>query len=321
MNNLFEHIPVDAGDANAPGVIHASNEARFSGSHLSEPLTTFASGVLDRENLREALDQIAPPIDAPRRFEYRKADSDEDFLSESDDVRAIDAPFKRVQTRGSVVNARTENKGLTIRLDKDGEGALPNAAERAAARLVRRVLRNDLVRAVNLLVSSASNTGKTWSTSVDPDVDLLDLVNASGDARGINANVLYMDYGAWSTRIASLSGSKSSCAFAKLLWTPEQLAGWLGVERIIRTDVRVKPAGAAAKQRLSNGYVVAYYADRNPGLDSPTNLARFVTPTDGGDVRVYVEDHPKFIDVSVEHYSLVATPSTLGVLKYTIANA
>lgn len=321
MNSNYDILPADAGDGNKAGVIHAANEARFAASHLSEPLTTFASGVLDTENLGALLDELAPRVDAPRRFEYRRADSDEDFLTESDDVRAIDAPFKRVQSRGSVVNARTENKGLTIRLDKDGEGALPNAAERAAARLTRRIYRNDLVRAVNLLTAAAANTDRTWNTTSDPDVDLLDLVDASGDARGINPNTVYLDSAAWSTRIAALSGSKGAGAFAKMLWTPEQLAGWLGVDRVIRTNLRIKSVGEAAKKRLSRGAVVAYYADRNPGLDSPTNLARFVTPADAGDVRVYIEDHPKYVDISVEHYSLVATPSTLGVVKYTVTNA
>jgi hypothetical protein len=312
-----EIIPLDTG--NLPfGVIHASNETRFDSSHLSEPLTTFATGVIDRENLGEVLNLIAPRIVAPRRFEYRTASSSEDFLSETDDVREIGASFKRIETRGDTVNAKTQNKGLTIRLDRDGEGALPGAAERAAGRLTRRLFRNDLRRAVALVVASAATTAKTWNTSADPDTQLLDLVEASGDKRGINPNVILMGTAAWVKRIASLSGNDKAGAMAKILWTPEQLASWLGIDRIIKPSARYQVT-AAAKSKIVGSYAIAYYAEQDAGLDSPTNMARFVTPTDAGDVRVYVEEFPKYIDVSVEHYSLVAAPSTLGIDGLTIS--
>jgi hypothetical protein len=48
-------------------------------------------------------------------------------------------------------------------------------------------------------------------------------------------------------------------------------------------------------------------------------MARFVTPTGAGDVQVYLVDKPKFIEVTVEHYSLVAAPSTLGIEMYTVS--
>lgn len=317
MNHQIEILPVDSGN-NQFGVIHAANETRFDSSHLSEPLTTFATGIIDRENLGEVLNLIAPRIVAPRRFEYRTASTSEEFLSESDDVREIGAAFKRVETRGGDVNARTQNKGLTIRLDRDGEGALPGAAERAAARLTRRLFRNDLRRAVALVVASATNVAKTWNTSADPDAQLLDLVELSGDKRGINPNVILMGTAAWSKRIASLSGNDKAGAMAKILWTPEQLAAWLGVDRIIKPAARYQSA-ASTKSKIVGSYAIAYYAEQDAGLDSATNMARFVTPTDAGDVRVFVEEFPKYIDVTVEHYSLVAAPSTLGIDGYTVS--
>jgi len=317
LNQLIEVLPADMG--NLPfGVIHAANETRFESSHLSEAVTTFATGIIDRENLGAELDIIAPRVIAPRRFEYRTASNSEEFLSETDDVRAIGANFKRVESRGGVVDSKTLNKGLTIRLDRDGEGALPGAVERAAGRLTCRLFRNDLKRAVALLIASAANTNKTWNTSVDPDTQLIDLVDGSGDKRGINPNTILFGTAAWTKRIASLAGSDKAGAGAKILWTPEQLAAWLGVDKIVKPAARYQ-SSASAKSKILGSYVIAYYAEMDAGLDSPTNMARFVTPSSTGDVAVYVQEFPKYIDVTVEHYSNVVAPSTVGIDMYTIA--
>jgi hypothetical protein len=51
-----------------------------------------------------------------------------------------------------------------------------------------------------------------------------------------------------------------------------------------------------------------------PGKDEPDNLKRFITPTEsGGPFRVYLEEHSKYTDISVEHYSTVIVTSTLGL--------
>jgi hypothetical protein len=98
----------------------------------------------------------------------------------------------------------------------------------------------------------------------------------------------------------------------------EQLADWIGVDQIVKPKVRYQST-QTAKAKVVGSVVIAYYADMDAGLDSPTNMARFVTPTDSGDVRIYVQDFPKFIEVSAEQYSLVAAPSTLGIVGHNIA--
>ncbi len=318
MNPIIQLLPVDTMGAINSGVIHAANEGRFDSAHARQELTTFATGLVSQENLEAELNLLASRIPAPRRFSYRTASNAEEFLSETDDVRAIGAQFKQVEARGGEVNAATQNKGLMIRLDKDGEGGLPNAAERAAARLTRRLFRNDLVRLISVLIAAAGNTAKTWNTSGDPDVDLVSLIDGSGDKRGIDPNMLLVGTAAWTKRFAALCGSDKAGAMLKATYSPEQVAALLGIERLHRCNVR-KQVSASAKSKVLGSYAIAYYVEQNAGLDSATNLARFVTPTAAGDLAVYVDEKPKFIDVTVEHYSLIAAPSTLGVDMYTVS--
>ena len=56
-----------------------------------------------------------------------------------------------------------------------------------------------------------------------------------------------------------------------------------------------------------------------PGVskDDPTNVKRFVTPARGGKFGVYVVEHEKFTDISVEMYSNIVVTSTLGIRKIT----
>ena len=60
-------------------------------------------------------------------------------------------------------------------------------------------------------------------------------------------------------------------------------------------------------------------APQGVGLDDPSNVKRFWTPTDSGKVRVYREVHAKYIDISVEHYSNIILTSSLGPQMLTIS--
>src|SRR5215471_6834255 len=95
-----------------PGQICLANESRFNSAFFSEPLTTYAAGWRDPNNLEALLDFLAPPVQVGRRFEYKQADNSESFLSDTDDMRAIGADSKRVEYNGSTVQDKTCNKGL-----------------------------------------------------------------------------------------------------------------------------------------------------------------------------------------------------------------
>jgi hypothetical protein len=189
-------MPQDIGEHNRPGIICMANETRFNESYFSEPLTGYALGWSSPPGLREALAFVAPDVLVPRKFQFAKATNAEAFLSEADDLRAIGGGFKIVEFTSAKANDITYNKGLTVRVDLDNVDGMANWREIYTARLMERLIRNDLRRGLTLLSAAATNTAKTWGTTQDPDEDVRDAVNAYGDAVGINPTRLLYDLGA-----------------------------------------------------------------------------------------------------------------------------
>src|SRR5688572_27906898 len=156
-----ERLPRDIGN-NPIGQIVLANEARFTASFASEPLTNYAVGWKDSANIEKTLDFLFPPVQVARRFEFKKADNSEAFYSETDDSRSIGADFKRVEYKGSTVLENTLNKGLTIRVDMDQHVTRPNWRELYTPRLLQRWLHNGLRHAITLAAGQATNPAKTW---------------------------------------------------------------------------------------------------------------------------------------------------------------
>src|SRR5687768_3687158 len=118
-----DYIPRDDGSL-LPGPLSLANESRFNSSFFSQPLTTYAVGWRDPNNVEKTLHFLTPPIRVGRRFEFKQTDNSEAFLSELDDTRALGADFKRVEYKGSTVVDKTHNRGLTMRIDVDSVEAL-----------------------------------------------------------------------------------------------------------------------------------------------------------------------------------------------------
>ena len=78
-----------------PGQVCLANESRFNSAFFSEPLTAYAAGWRDPNNIEALLDFVASPVQVGRRFEYKKADNAEAFLSEADRTQkfALSAPL------------------------------------------------------------------------------------------------------------------------------------------------------------------------------------------------------------------------------------
>ena len=159
-----------------PGQIGLANETRFNAAFFSEPLTEYASGWREPNDLEALLDFVAPGVQVGRRFEYKRADNAEAFLLDVDDYRAIGGDFKRVEYRGSSVNEKTLNRGLTTRVDLDAVGDAPDWREQFTTRLLQRLVRNELKRAVDLIVNGATNVAKTWDATVGKDPDQRDYI-------------------------------------------------------------------------------------------------------------------------------------------------
>lgn len=312
--------------------ISIANEAAFDGNFLSEPLTSYLVGWQPQEaKLRDLLDTLAPPVPTPPRFEYRVSDNKAAFaVMETDaDIRAIGGEFAQITRKGSVVQARTYNKGVTIRLDRDEMENDPLMEEREVTKLRMILLRMEILRATALLASAATNAAKTWTydsstnPTPDPDYDVMDAMNAGGNASGLNPNRVVYSGGTWILRVRGYRAQNNAGAYASSQLTPDELAGWLrggdlGQEtRVAVSNLRYQSA-ASSKSQLIDNKVYVYNAMEGAGPDDPSNIKRFVSH--GGGFRAYRKEvTSKLIDISVEHHSLIAVTNNLGIRTLTIS--
>lgn len=317
--NIVGPIGADLGPGRNPaGAIVAANEERFTATFLSEPLTAYALGWRDPNNIQATLDSIAPPVTVPRRFEYKEATNAEAFLSETDDIRAIGADFKLVQYTGVSTNQKTLNKGLTISLDKDE--IVAGSEEQAVRWLTERIMRNDLRRAVNALSTAATNTAKTWDTTAgkDPDQDVLADIITANTARGTPCDVIAYGQTVWQKRALAHRAQSTAGGFASASVTEAALAGLMGVDRVV-VSREVYQSSKTAKTQIVNNLVLMYAAMRGASKDDPSNVKRFVTPAGAGGVQAYRQEYAKRVEISVEHYSNVVVTSTLGIRMFTVS--
>ncbi len=299
--------------------IISANENRFSAGNYSEALTAFTVGWVDPENTAKILDFIAPPIPVGRRFEFKKSDNAQAFYSESDDVRAIGAEFKRVSYAGESVNEKTINKGLTIRVDHD-EVSGDDWQERYVQMLMQRLLRNELRRAVKALetIAASDNSAKSWNASANPDADIRNMLMLAADQSGVRPNRLLFGESAWDLRMTSLESQNSAVAFKGAAMAKDELAGKFMLDGCEVLSSRYQSAPATKSKILADA-VFAFFAQNTLSKDEPSNLKRFYTPTEeGGAFRVYCDEHAKYTDITVEHYSSIVATSALGVRKLTV---
>ncbi len=316
MNN--EILPLDDG-RQIPGQVCLANESRFNAAFLSEPLTAYTVGWQDPEDLQSLLDFIAPPVPVGRRFEFRKAVNSEAFVSETDDLRAIGSSFKRIEFTGETVNAKTLNKGLTVRIDHD-EQVGGDWQERHVALLMQRLLRNEVRRAIAALDSEDTNQDKTWTydsstnPNPDPDGDVRRSFGLAADASGVRPNRVLWGEAAWDLRADAYFAQQGAGAFRSAGQTPAELASRLLVDGIRVVKARYQ-SSATSKSKILGNQVFAFYALDGQMKDEPSNIKRFLTPVDSGNFRVYLEESAKYTDISVEHYSNIIITSTLGIRK------
>jgi hypothetical protein len=320
FENGVERLERDTG-ANEPMQICLANESRFTSAYFSEPLTAYATGWREPNNIEAMLDFLAPPVQVGRRFEYKKAENNEAFLSDTDDARALGADFKRVEYKGTTANEKTINRGLTIRVDLDMIGDIPNWRELYTARLLQRMLRSEFRRAVDVLVNAATNTNKTWDTSAgkDPDQDILTDLLAAIDASGIRPNRIAFGDAAWNKRLIAHRAQATAGGFASSALTPDQLAAFLGVDGVRISRERYQ-ATAAAKSKAVPDIVLMFFGQDGVTADDPTHAKRFWSAVEGGGkFRVYEHQvNSKMVDITVEHYSSVLLTSNVGLRKLTI---
>ena len=125
---------------------------------------------------------------------------------------------------------------------------------------------------------------------------------------------------AWNKRVLAFRSQNVAGAYASAQLTPEQLAGLLSVEKVWISKERYQ-SGTTTKSKVLGDVVIGFYGEDGAQLEDPTNLKRFWTPVQGGGkMRVYVQQvSAKLVDVSVEHYSNVVSPTNLGMFILSIS--
>lgn len=317
----YDGLIVD-GKFDRPG-LHLANDSRFLETFFSEPLTTYAAGWKDPNNLEATLEFMAPGVEVGRRFEWKKATNAEEFLSETtDDLRAIGSDFKRVQYSGTDVTSKTFNRGLCEVIDLDnvtGNGW----EQRSVARLMRRLQRNSVRRAFAALTAAAVNTGKTWGSSADPDHDVDSELNTATSLTGIRPNrVLYGDT-SWLYRRGSYRAQNTPAAGLAASLSETEVATYLRVDQVLVSRERYQSA-AATKSEVAGTKVIAFYADSMASTEDPSNIKRFYSLHDAnqGGGRWMVHRHElssKLVAITVCHYENVVVTSTTGVRQLTVS--
>ena len=301
-------------------LIALANAASFSDTFFSEGLSAYAAGWRDPSNIELELDFLFPPVQVGRRFEFRKASEKDDFMTESDDVREPGADFKAVKASGTIVQSKTLNKGLVTFVDADEVADLEVALQQRTAYLLRRIQRNELRRGVTAYLAAAANDAKGWDSKADPDADLLGMLQTAGDLMGFNPNRIYIGAPAWTKRILALRAQATAGAFGTSMFTPEQVAAFLNIDRMLVSRARYQNT-AAAKAAVMGSYVLAFYAEDGLSAEDSSHGKRFWSPVaGGGKYRVYRQVmSEKLTKVAVEHYSNVVVTSTTGLRKLTIS--
>lgn len=302
-----------------------ANASLLDQAFFSEPLTNYAVGFRDDAKLDEALEFYAPAVQVSRKFTYAQFDNAEQFLTEDDDARPIRADFREVEYTSTKVLAATLNRGLQISVDLDEIDGMANWEEFYVQKLMRRIKRNSLKRAVALIAGTATNTAKTWDTTAgkDPDQDiLLELITAA-DLSGIRPNRIGFGDTSWSKRLLSHRAQATAGGFGSAALTPEALAGFLQVDEVQVTSARYTSSATARTQIVAN-LVLMFLAESGVDTEDPSNIKRFISmgsaEQGGGQFQVYSQRvSAKRHVIAVGQYELTKLTSTLGMRKFTVS--
>lgn len=307
----------------APGRVALANEGAFNAAFLSQPLTDYAIGWKTEDNkLEELLEFIAPGVRVPRKFEYRVGNNADAFAAVADgsDVRSLYGEYKLVKTTAGNTNGKTVSKGLSTVLERDEEREVPNAREGKVAWLKRLLLRAEVIRAVSLLNTAATNSAKTWTGTNGsmPDTDLMAAIDAFGDAVGIDANRVLLGSSAWTKRIGAYA-SKEAKNFVPPA-TLQGLADFLGVEKVVKSSERYT-TGTGKSKLVTADCAFIFMGMAGATSEDPSTLKRFWTPKEGGEWVVYVDEKysDELIKITVAHTSQIALTCSTGVQKLTIS--
>jgi hypothetical protein len=310
-------IAEDLGDFRNPhGLICAANDSRFVAGHYSEQLTGYTVGWKDPENVDAILQVLFPEVPVSRRFDFKKANNAEAFLSEVDDIRAIGSPFKSLTYTGTEATSKTLNKGLTVSIDHDQVDDVDAEVTVTIERILQRLARNDLRRGITLLEANDATAGVVFAATTNPDGLVRAALKASTDVTGVRPNVVVFGEAAWDLRLDAYEDPARVQPTNRADKTPQELATYFMVDSVNIIKARYQ-SSATAKSLIVPSTIYAYLAVQGAGKDDPSAVKRFTSKSRGGQrYGVYRVEHEKRTDVSVEHYSNIVYTG-LGIVSRT----
>lgn len=314
----------DTGDEIQHGRMFLANEARFTSRSYSEALTQYGVNWRDPNNIEATLEFLFPSVWVNRRFEWKKGDNAQAFLSETDDIRAIGGDFKFVEYSQSSVDSKTINKGLGIKLDWDELGDDAEATiQMYTGSLIDRLNRSELRRGVTLGLAAANNTAKIWNGTAgeDPDMDVMKICDLAEGKSGLRPNRVLYGSSAYTARLDSLRKQNNPAGYTSANRSMQELAGWLQVDEA-RVSRELYQSSAAAKTRIMGLLCLAFNARNGLTKDDPSHFKRFRTRCRGRQaMAVYRRDHDKYVTVVVENYSRCVVTDSTGLEKITVTPA
>jgi hypothetical protein len=324
--NALERIESQQWDAPYTGTavherIEEANASLYDNAHYSEGLTNFALGIPnDGDALRLARQAIAPMTPVGKRFEYLSYNKGELLETDADDERAIGSDFKEIKFTGTMVQDKLANRGLTVTVDEDEVGDIPDWDQVYTQRLIDRMDRNGLVRDIALLDAAATNTNRTWDTTAgkDPDADMKADLLLSGDGGGLQGNRIVIGESAATKRFLSHRAQTASGGFASAGLTEEQIAALLGVD--LYFVVKARATSGSSFPQIGGSKVYTFNAQDGLMKEDASNIKRFYANIEGGPYRVFkYRVGSKLWKITVERYERTRITSLGGIRKSTIS--
>lgn len=327
MKYSIAPLGIQADGKEANGVVALANESAFQNSFFSRPLTDFAVGYTSQEEpLQELLDFIAPPVQVPDRlFQYDVQNGKVAFEAamKGEDERALMGEFKVIDWLDSKATGSTISKGLTTFIDKDILEKMPRKLEEAVATLKMMQLRADIIRAMALLNTLATNTNKTWSSgSPTPDSDVKMAIKAARTALGVQPNKVLFGGGAWELRDKAFASQNTAGAFAGLMRMETDVARWYRVNRIHINDLVYEVPGTGKTPIVTDNKVFVFTGMQMPSTADTSNVKRFWSSVmGGGEWAVFVDEthSAELTKVTVYHRNAILSPNAVGVQSLTIS--
>ncbi len=315
-------IPPQYDPNSAPGVITTANASLFVQAHFSEPLTNYATSWRPGGNLDELCEFLAPTIPGTgERYEHITYPNAEAFLSDvnaDDDLRSIGSDFKTVDSTSDKSNRTVPNRGLRMVLDWDRIKTMPNWQQHYTEILLRRLRLNAWRRKVALAIASATDVPLVWDAAgaADPDYDLANQVQLSGDASGITPTSALWGLGAQLLRYQTYGATNTAKAMAGRLLTPIEASAKAGLQA--KLDETRYQSGTS-KTRVMAAKVLLFTSAPTSTEDPSSFKTAKATTAQGGLVAVYVRQlSVKLWEIVVECYEAEFCASTLGVRTLTV---